>query len=1062
MTWSRDQGRIDDRARQQKPLRSIHEWKARPVRIRAGKRRSPWHGRRLAPVCRGLGLTAVALALTPGSASGASLSFTGAFSRDWNTAANWTDTADPTVHAVPTAGDDVLVPFGAAPQLTAGGDGAGRSIALDPGASLTVSGRDLSVAGGAPSAFDGALALTGATLRLAGEATWAGGDWSLDGATVRNTGDLRITGDVAAARSGDASLVVNTGTLTRDDGDPSAGTAAFTARLVNDGELAVVQGRADLLAGGGPHAGSFAIAADAELAAAGAHALGSGGAVTGDGTLRLDGGTLTVPASAGPFAPGTLLLSGGFLDLRRDSAVGSLRSDGEGGGRRGPATLFAGGPTLLQNVTLDAGATTLSGDATIREISLNAAALNLEASARTLWDSGSWKLLGSTVSNAGDLLVTGDGSVANAGNAPIVRNTGTITRDDADPADGTLSFRSGLKNDGEIAVVAGELELAGIAEPSGGSFTAAPGATLSVASSPVLERGGEISGGGTLRLDAGTLSVPPGTGRFDPANVVLSGGFLKLGRDATVRRLTSDGEGGGRSGIATLDAGGPTVLDHVAFFGGTTDLTGPAVTIRNLTATSSRIALAPGTRTLWDTGSWELSDATVTNAGELLVTGDGTAAGLGDDPLVHNTGSLTRDDSDPSAGVATFGARLRNSGIVHVARGTLDPGALGEQDAGVTTVDAGSTLGGTGAHYAVAGGRVEGAGSIAGALENSGGTVGAGASPGVLAVDGTYAQGPGGTLEAEIAGLEPGAGYDRLAVSGGASLAGTLAIVTPPGFEPPLGSAYDVVTAGTLGGTFTDVTGTDAGDRSYEVEYAADPGRVRLHVPGGTPPPADGVPALPEAAQSGDDVACDPGTWTGDPTAFEFEWLRNGTAIAGATAADYTIVDADVGQVIRCRVVARNDGGAGPAALSNPLVPAARPPAPAPPPGPPSPPAPPPPPAGPVPPAEPEAAGGGDAPAHRPVSAAAFGLPPRARCIGARLRLRLRAPAGADLAVLRLFVDGRRRVSVPGASLPRAVRIRHLPAARTVVSVRAVTLGGVRLAASRTYERCARGGSRPG
>jgi hypothetical protein len=115
-----------------------------------------------------------------------------------------------------------------------------------------------------------------------------------------------------------------------------------------------------------------------------------------------------------------------------------------------------------------------------------------------------------------------------------------------------------------------------------------------------------------------------------------------------------------------------------------------------------------------------------------------------------------------------------------------------------------------------------------------------------------------------------------------------------------------------------------------------------------------------------------------------------------------------------------------------------------------------------VPPAEPEAAGGGDAPAHRPVSAAAFGLPPRARCIGARLRLRLRAPAGADLAVLRLFVDGRRRVSVPGASLPRAVRIRHLPAARTVVSVRAVTLGGVRLAASRTYERCARGGSRPG
>lgn len=51
-----------------------------------------------------------------------------------------------------------------------------------------------------------------------------------------------------------------------------------------------------------------------------------------------------------------------------------------------------------------------------------------------------------------------------------------------------------------------------------------------------------------------------------------------------------------------------------------------------------------------------------------------------------------------------------------------------------------------------------------------------------------------------------------------------------------------------------------------------------------------------------------PGTWTGAPT-YTYEWQRNGVAIAGATAATYTLVTADIGNQIRVKVTGTNTGG---------------------------------------------------------------------------------------------------------------------------------------------------------
>ena len=116
------------------------------------------------------------------------------------------------------------------------------------------------------------------------------------------------------------------------------------------------------------------------------------------------------------------------------------------------------------------------------------------------------------------------------------------------------------------------------------------------------------------------------------------------------------------------------------------------------------------------------------------------------------------------------------------------------------------------------------------------------------------------------------------------------------------------------------------------------------------------APVASGTADVGSSLACSAGTWSGTPApTLQYQWLSDGSVIAGATAAAYTVRPADRGRALACRVTAMNTGGATgrlsnaiaiperPAALV--LAPLSLPPmlAPAtPPPPPPPPPAPPP------------------------------------------------------------------------------------------------------------------------
>ena len=133
-------------------------------------------------------------------------------------------------------------------------------------------------------------------------------------------------------------------------------------------------------------------------------------------------------------------------------------------------------------------------------------------------------------------------------------------------------------------------------------------------------------------------------------------------------------------------------------------------------------------------------------------------------------------------------------------------------------------------------GTISGVGTVGGDLDNSGATVAPGNSSGVLAVDGNYTQGSGGTLAMEIEGLAgPGeGGHDQLAVAGTASLDGTLDVTPVGGYADPTvrgnSDSFTLLTSTGLSGTFATVnydgaaldSGGHAGNGLFrKVDYTA-------------------------------------------------------------------------------------------------------------------------------------------------------------------------------------------------------------------------------------------------
>jgi hypothetical protein len=90
--------------------------------------------------------------------------------------------------------------------------------------------------------------------------------------------------------------------------------------------------------------------------------------------------------------------------------------------------------------------------------------------------------------------------------------------------------------------------------------------------------------------------------------------------------------------------------------------------------------------------------------------------------------------------------------------------------------------------------------------------------------------------------------------------------------------------------------------------------------PAGTTPPATltapvntGLPSILGQPQSGKTFSADPGTWTGNPTSFTYQWQRcdasGANCVAVGNAQSYACVPADIDKTMRVAVQATNAAG---------------------------------------------------------------------------------------------------------------------------------------------------------
>jgi len=93
---------------------------------------------------------------------------------------------------------------------------------------------------------------------------------------------------------------------------------------------------------------------------------------------------------------------------------------------------------------------------------------------------------------------------------------------------------------------------------------------------------------------------------------------------------------------------------------------------------------------------------------------------------------------------------------------------------------------------------------VVGTFHNNG-TLNIGSSPGTFTIDGDYVQGPEGSLNIELGGLEQGVTYDVLNITGSATLDGTLNVGLWDTYTGAVGDQFDIM-------TYTNVTPIDPYD----------------------------------------------------------------------------------------------------------------------------------------------------------------------------------------------------------------------------------------------------------
>ncbi len=225
------------------------------------------------------------------------------------------------------------------------------------------------------------------------------------------------------------------------------------------------------------------------------------------------------------------------------------------------------------------------------------------------------------------------------------------------------------------------------------------------------------------------------------------------------------------------------------------------------------------------TANWNKRDLTFVNSATFVNNGtfnanETTTMTGGETVTFTNNGTFFKNTP---ATTTTMNVGFINDGDVQINEGNLEF-LLGMDNGDDTTIvlnggrlDPGDEL------LLESGDSLIGSGTLTANLVNTG-TVSPGASPGIITVDGDYTQQADGILEIQLGGTTPSL-FDRLIVTGAASMAGTLNVTLLPGFSPQEGDTFFIVNHLTSGtGNFSIENLPDLpGSLMFEIDYA-DPG----------------------------------------------------------------------------------------------------------------------------------------------------------------------------------------------------------------------------------------------
>jgi hypothetical protein len=117
----------------------------------------------------------------------------------------------------------------------------------------------------------------------------------------------------------------------------------------------------------------------------------------------------------------------------------------------------------------------------------------------------------------------------------------------------------------------------------------------------------------------------------------------------------------------------------------------------------------------------------------------------------------------------------------------------------------------------IQGGILSGTGTIDADITNAGHIMpGGNASSGNIVVTGDYVQTAAGALDIDIGGLTAVTQYDRIDITGKATINGSLNVTLINGYVPTaLGTSFRVMNYGSHSGTFVTTTGLDIGNGKF-------------------------------------------------------------------------------------------------------------------------------------------------------------------------------------------------------------------------------------------------------